>query len=230
MHHLPLEERPRERCLKEGPECLSLRECLAILIGTGPQGKGCLGLAQDVLEKNGQFHDSAAEEVFFRSLEQTPLSALKGIRGIGPASEARILAAFELAKRYRKEKTQPLPSSTQTLQSKILSQIPRDLRFASKEWLGMVPLQDERSVGRFHLIEKGVRTHVNLEIRSLFLPLLSLHCAGFALFHNHPSGRLTPSEADFHLTEEVDRLAQAFGIELIGHWIVFEDQHRQVEV
>ena len=38
--------------------------------------------------------------------------------------------------------------------------------------------------------------------------------------HNHPSGNLTPSKADLHLTEELKSRAEWLGLEFIDHIIL----------
>ena len=46
---LPKEQRPREKLLYMGPESLSDKELLAILIGHGLRGKSALDLAENLL-------------------------------------------------------------------------------------------------------------------------------------------------------------------------------------
>jgi DNA repair protein RadC len=75
-----------------------------------------------------------------------------------------------------------------------------------------------------------VRTHVNFEPAELFSRLLALRPAAFVLFHNHPSGVLTPSAEDLLLTRRVAKLAASFGIELVGHWIVSPTGERWITV
>src|SRR5256885_1430953 len=96
----PQAERPRERCLRVGAQNLSLRECLALLIGSGPPGKGCLGLAADILQLAGADSEVEQEEIFFRGLESIAAAQLLPLKGLGVAGRARLLAAFELARRY----------------------------------------------------------------------------------------------------------------------------------
>ena len=40
------------------------------------------------------------------------------------------------------------------------------------------------------------------------------------LFHNHPSGNLTPSEADIEFTKRVAKAGKLIDIELLDHVIV----------
>jgi DNA repair protein RadC len=98
---VPPPEKPRERCLERGPSCLSLRECLALLLGSGPQGTGCLGLVQKILARPGKGLGTPEEErAFFMGIECCGRSHLLDIPGLGPAGQARILAAVEVGRRY----------------------------------------------------------------------------------------------------------------------------------
>jgi DNA repair protein RadC len=47
--------------------------------------------------------------------------------------------------------------------------------------------------------------------------------AGMLLVHNHPGGRSGPSEDDIEMTINVDEVLRAFGISLVGHFVVSDD-------
>lgn len=226
----PLSERPRERCIENGPTCLSLRECLALLIGSGPKGLGCLGIASQILSRPGSGLDPMEEErAFFTAMEVSGPAFVKEFRGLGPAGQARLLAAFELGRRYASLRHPPHSHSSQELDKKetlphlarrALNRITIKQRHHSQEWFGFVPVYQTGRLGEFCSVEKGVRTHVNVDPAELFARILSLRPKGIFLFHNHPSGSLTPSQADFLLSQKVEELSAEFNIQLFGHWIV----------
>ena len=60
MLEVPATERPRERCLEKGARSLSIRECLALILNSGPKGKGSLGLSLEILDRPGTGMDEAA--------------------------------------------------------------------------------------------------------------------------------------------------------------------------
>jgi DNA repair protein RadC len=220
----PKLERPRERCLQNGPQSLSLRECLALLIGSGPSGIGCLGIAGKLLDKPGKnLPPSEEERAFFQGLEVSGLGHLSDISGLGPAGKSKILAAFELGRRYshyRAKHPGTTPQPSHLLSVSALNQVTQELRSSPQEWFGFVSLYSNQRLGELCVIEKGARTHVNLDPAELFSRILALRPLGIILFHNHPSGNVTPSQEDLALTQKVRELLQEFRISLIGHWIV----------
>lgn len=250
MRNLPPTERPRERCLLHGPDTLSLRECLALILTPGPPGLGAMGLAGRILEgasgaslalspSRRQEEDSNLERAFFVQLESRG-QPLPELRGLGDAGRARLLAVFEIARRYqafRARITSSAASNTRgtggdsgrttigtSLSTVALRRIPSERLADSREWLGFVPLfgagGGSVEVGPFCLVERGTRTHVNVEPMELFARILALRPRGIWLFHNHPSGRAEASEEDQLLTRNVARVCRQLGLECLGHGIV----------
>lgn len=233
IKELPTQEKPRERCLKHGASTLSLRECLAVLLGTGPRGKGCLGLAEDLLFRLGvQNEDDRSFDRFARALELQTLQ-LEDLKGMGPAGKSRLLVALEICKRYRtyllacQSAKSPL-ESLEEVAIQTLKKVPLSERQASYEWFAMICVFNRDEIGSFQILEKGSRTHVNVDLIRLFALLLSLAPKGFVLCHNHPSGDVTVSDSDRHLTQRIFDLSKNFNIHLLGHWVVTPDRQRWI--
>lgn len=230
------DERPRERCLTQGARCLSLRELVAVLLGSGPPGLGDLGLASRLILRPGAGLSSAeSERALFTALETAGLAHLMEVKGLGPAGQARILAAFELGRRYALHRERGSPHSRPRprkvdLPERALNLIPAAYRAEPQEWLGFVPMHRSGDLGGFCMVERGTRTHVNIDPVELFARILALRPSGFYLFHNHPSGDLSPSPEDEDLTRRVDQLSRYFGIRLLGHGVVGTHDERWVVV
>ena len=149
-------------------------------------------------------------------------------------SSVRLLAAFELARRYAQYREQIQRTSsdwkgqTHPFREKALRGIPTSWRNEPLEWLGFVPLHRSGRVGGLCVVERGVRTHVNIDPLELFSRLLALRPVGFYLAHNHPSGDLTPSMDDRLLSQSVGRVAREFGIRLLGHVVVSGSRDRWI--
>ena len=82
---------PREKLERLGPEGLRDEELLAILLRTGYEGKNVLEVAGAILRKHPP-----------EALLEMGLEALVGIKGIGRAKAAGLVAGFELSRRVQK--------------------------------------------------------------------------------------------------------------------------------
>ena len=56
--------------------------------------------------------------------------------------------------------------------------------------------------------------------REVFKGAILANAASIILCHNHPSGDLTPSKEDIHLTEEMMKAGKLLGIRVLDHIIV----------
>ena len=167
------------------------------------------------------------EAAFFSTFEgQAAGSSWIDLPGLGAANQARLLAAFELGRRYalfrerRARARDPGKTGRLELSERAIRSIPLAERSQSREWLGFVPVYVTGAVGQFCVAEQGSRTHVNVDPVELFARILALRPRGFFLFHNHPSGNLQPSPADLDLTRKTARVAEQLGIQLLGHGVV----------
>lgn len=231
IKHLHQTERPRERCLQSGATHLSLRECLAVLLGSGPRGVGCMGLANRILKNRSP---TSNDNDSLETLVNEP--SFQGVEGLGQAGQARLLVCFELAKRFAclQEHKKPMRREARRLQTPLsqqaLARIPWNERVHPREWIGFVPVFSDGRVGSFSLVERGLRSHVNFDVQLFFkLVLASQQTIGLFLFHNHPSGGLVPSADDRRLTNELADLCARLHLHFAGHWIVSGASERQIE-
>ena len=89
IKEMPIEERPRERLIRQGAKSLSNEELLAILLRTGYHDQSVIELSKHVL-----YHLSSLEE-----LKKISYIELLKIKGIKNAKATTILAAIELGYR-----------------------------------------------------------------------------------------------------------------------------------
>jgi len=89
LKDLPEDLLPRERLYQLGPEALSNREILAILLRTGIKGENVLTLAERILVNVGGLS----------GLGKLTVHELAQIHGLGKAKSAEVKAALELGRR-----------------------------------------------------------------------------------------------------------------------------------
>jgi DNA repair protein RadC len=204
---LPYDDRPRERLFKHGAVTLSDAELTAILLGSGTTGKNAIALGRELLL-------AGRNELARRDAKQ-----LIAARGVGPAKAARLLAAFELARRLAEQKEQdeekPL-FDTDALGRSLM------LRFApyQQERVGGVFLDGRNRVLHQRVIFAGTIDHALVSTREIIRLALNENAVGIVLYHNHPSGDPTPSANDVLFTTRLRDSLQLCDLSLIDHVIV----------
>jgi DNA repair protein RadC len=75
----------------------------------------------------------------------------------------------------------------------------------------------------YRLLNTGNISHCDIDTR--LLVSLALHCMASSVIiaHNHPSGNLTPSDADLTLTKNVSHALALIDITLLDHLIITVD-------
>lgn len=204
-------ERPRERLLRVGTVTLGDKELLALLLGTGVQGRPALEVAADLMRRSGGITGIARASP--RELAQ--------INGIGVAGAARIAAAFELGRR-----SMDLMSFRPSMASPEDVYRALSARFAGvTQELFMVVGIDIRN-GMLDAVEvaRGTVASVEVHPREVFRPLIRMAAAGGVLVHNHPSGDPTPSREDIQLTRRLRSVGRVVGIPIVDHVVVGDRQ------
>lgn len=69
-------------------------------------------------------------------------------------------------------------------------------------------------------LSKGGITGTVVDLRLIFAVALKCNASGLILSHNHPSGKLIPSDADVSLTRKIKKCADLLDIGLIDHIIL----------
>ena len=204
----PLNERPRERLLQEGPEVLSDAQLLAILLRIGRRHSSAVEVAMDLLR-----HLEGLQGLSNRSVEE-----LCRIPGIGPAKTAQLKAAIELGKRVL---AAPLSSGKRIASSADLFHhyypLLRDLRH---EVFKVVLLDAKHAIVREATVSEGSLTVSIVHPREVFKAAILLNSAKVILMHNHPSGNPSPSEEDLRITKQLVEAGRLLGIKVYDHIIL----------
>lgn len=69
-------------------------------------------------------------------------------------------------------------------------------------------------------LSKGGITGTVVDQRLIFAVALKCNASGIIMCHNHPSGKLLPSEADITLTKSIAKCADLLEINLLDHLII----------
>ncbi len=210
---MPLSELPRERLMRDGVQALSMQELIAILLGTGTQGKSVLILAQELL-----LHFGGIE-----GLREASVEELIQIKGMGKAKAITLKAALGIAQRAAQEK-EPPQKKIITVQDALAIAQPL-IGHLRKEAL-LVILRDVkcRLIHR-EVVSLGTLSEVLVHPREVFQLAIKHGAHSLIVCHNHPSGDPQPSQADIVLTKQLLECAKLMGVGLIDHLIVCKDSY-----
>ncbi|WP_341221044.1 JAB domain-containing protein [Polaribacter atrinae] len=92
-----------------------------------------------------------------------------------------------------------------------------------KESFLLLVLNNSNEILGIKKISEGGITSTIVDIRLIFQTVLKAHGVGFIICHNHPSGKLEPSNADKHLTEKIKEGAQTLDLKLLDHLIITKE-------
>jgi len=203
---LPQEERPRERLRLKGASSLSLAELLAVLLRTGSRGKDVLELASSILE---EFGDA-------RGLARVDEEELMGFPGLGEAKACVLIAALELGRRIRSERS---AQSDGQPWEKRLAALAEELAGEDREYIVGRHVRRNGTLITMDRISYGGVDGAFLDVKYLLRRAVRLDSAGLVLVHNHPDGSLFPSGEDKMLTGYLAGRAKVLDIRFIGHYV-----------
>lgn len=211
LHHLPLEERPRERLSRFGAEALSTTELIAIILGSGTKTKSVLQLAQDIVIQFGTLEHLAG----------ATLAELCQIKGVGLAKAIQIKAALHLGVRASK---QPFKSKFRIEHPVHAYHYVRDEIESEKREVFLAILIDTKGYVITHeVISIGTLSQTLVHPREVFYAAIRHKAASLILAHNHPSGDCTPSQQDYTLTQQLVKAGQLIDLPIQDHLIIGRD-------
>ncbi|MGL4630909.1 MAG: RadC family protein [Leadbetterella sp.] len=205
-----VDDRPREKMILKGRESLSDAELLAILIGNGNSKMSALQIAQEVLKHtNYQFSE----------IGKLSHKALTKFSGIGSAKAITILAAMEIGRRKSSEEAKKVTLINSNAAYTFFKSHLGDL---NHEEMHVVFLDTQCAILGHKKISMGGIGSTVVDTRILFKSAIEHLATGLIICHNHPSGQLSPSEADIDLTRKIKSIGELTSITLQDHIIYSE--------
>jgi DNA repair protein RadC len=207
IHDLPLEERPRERLIKRGPEHLGTGELLAIILRTGTKNENAVELANRLLKNYG-----------LKGLSTADYQELRAVPGIKEAKACQLQACFELARRLEAYTAEPRPriKSSKDVYN-LLAPKMRDLK---KERFIALYLNTKNALLRSETVSLGSLNGSFIHPREVFKTAILESAASVIIAHNHPSGDPNPSKEDEEVTQRLIKAGRLMGIKLLDHIII----------
>ncbi len=207
----PVNERPREKLLRFGPQALSDAELLAIVIRAGAGSRNALDIARAILtnEKN------------LRGVAGKNAAELMRMKGIGEAKAVSLLAAFEIGRRAQ--------ASDQG--ERLIIRSPEDvgrlmgpkLRDRLTEVFVVLILDSKNGLKLEMEVSRGTLNASIVHPREVFKTAIDHLAASIVVVHNHPSGNAEPSREDIEITRQLSEAGKIVGIPLHDHLIIAGD-------
>jgi DNA repair protein RadC len=216
MADLPAHERPRERLLRVGPESLSERELLALVLRDGRRGQSALALAASLLvEYQGLAGLAAARP---EELASHP--------GVGAAKAAALVAAFRLGRLARGTVETPTLRGA----GDVAAVAGAELAGLRRERVLVLVCGARNRLRHTVTLTEGSAERSLLPIRDILNAVLRHDGCAFAIAHNHPSGDPAPSEEDRLATAKLMAASRTVGLRFLGHVIVAGEDWRSVPI
>ena len=209
LKQLAEEDRPREKLQLKGRQSLTNAELLAILIGSGNAKETAVELSQRIL-----LHYRNNLDV----LGRLTIDDLLKFNGIGPAKAITIIAALELGRRRN------LAEAEQKVQIKSSRDIyevmyPLIADLPNEEFWVLHLNKANRIIDKERISIGGIGGTV-VDVKIILKSALQKLASAMILVHNHPSGNLTPSDADLSITKKLRDAATYLEIMVLDHVII----------
>ena len=213
MRYWAEDDLPSQKLLLKGNGSLSDAELLSIIIGSGVSGENSLDIAMKTLSISG---NNLCEFWKFS------VSDLQKIKGIGEKRAVKIAAMFALARR-RNESEVIFKNKISKSQDafEIFHSLMGDLPY-EEFWLLLLN-RANRVVKKVKISEGGISGTV-VDPKKIFQICLEQHATSIILGHNHPSGAVTPSEADNKITKKIKDCGLLLDVAVLDHIIVGDDR------
>lgn len=209
LHELPVTERPRERLRHHGPAALSAVELVAILLGTGAEGRSSLDVAREIM---------AASQGSLRTLASRPVAALTSVPGVGGARAVAVHAALELGRRMvAEQRDEGTPVREARDVYRAYASRMEDLPV---EEFHVATLDAQHRLEHDILVTRGILNSSLVHPREVYRRAIAENACAVILIHNHPSGDPTPSAEDRAVTTQLVAAGKVVGIDVLDHIVI----------
>ncbi len=213
---------PREKLKRLGIGGLSDTDLIAVLLGSGIEGKGIKKLSRSV----SYYMHSHLKEMSSKNLEGGVTHSMTlipewrkliAIKGVGEVKAMQIQCALELGRRFfAKTNTEARIIRSR---SDVLS-LCSYLKKMRQEHVVVIALNARNEVIAKKTVAIGSLNKAVVEPRDILGWALVQYASGIVLVHNHPSGSTEPSSADLTFTDKIRKASELLGVNFIDHVIV----------
>ena len=210
-----MNEKPREKLIKYGPEKLETSELLAIILGSGNRNENVFDMSKRLIKK---YENNIFEKI--RSVEH-----VQNLWKTGKVQACRIIAASELGKRLFQKNPRKIIIKNAKEAAHHLKNMGRE----EKEHCKVLYLSTQNTLVAEEVISIGSIDASIIHPREVFSGAIKENAASIIIAHNHPSGDPIPSQKDMRLTEILKKAGEIIGITVLDHIIIGENHYFSFE-
>ena len=200
---LPKDDRPRERLIRSGPQSLSDRDLLSIVLVSGIPGKNVSILARELLS------------MLDNAKEIPPVSELCRLGGMGEAKACTVAAMLEFGRRK-------WTSGQRIHHPEDILNLIRHYADRRQEKFLCLSLNGAHEVIAVRIVTIGLVNRTIIHPREVFADPIIDRASAIVVAHNHPSGNIKPSEEDHKITSRLKAAADILGLNFLDHLIFTE--------
>lgn len=192
---------------KYGVENLSNENLIASIIGIDP-----------MLQGNEPIRKIFDGSPSLRKASKRTLRELTSIKGIGEKKATAILAAFELGRRFMKEKSQEFTDLGSSIEvyNYILPYV-KDLEIEESYLFCM---DSNFKLIKMVRLSKGGISETAVDVRVICKEAVSCNATTIALVHNHPNPSCFPSKCDDEITYKIKKACEIMRLFFMDHVII----------
>ncbi len=213
---LPPEGKPREKLLAQGPEALSSRELLAIVLQVGTVKEDVIQMSERIIRGYGE-NNVLTERDAEKLAEEANIPLTKAMQ---------IVALGELGRRTYNKRA----SGFKTIRNaRDVYEYLVDMRTLPKEYLRALFLNAHNRVIRDEIISIGTVNSNIVHPREVFRSGIESNAVAVILAHNHPSGEAISSAEDETVTTQLIHAGKILGIRVLDHVIITKSDFTSVK-
>jgi DNA repair protein RadC len=206
--HIGHRKRLRQRYIKAGISSFADYEVLELLLTYTRQQKDVKPEAKKLLKTLGNLAD----------VLDAPIERLLETEGIGIQSAILIKLVRDLSTKYLNEKL----ISKKRINSAfdVVDYLRAKLGAQKKETVMTLFLNTQNEILGEEIYNEGIVDHVEIHLRNVFEIALKYQSAAIIFVHNHPEGKLKPSDNDLEITRQLVEAGRHLNISIHDHIIV----------
>ncbi len=210
-HYIGHRNRLRKRFMNHGIESLQEYEIVELLLTFSIPYKDVKPIAKELISK-------------FKSLKgiiDAPVEELKKVKYVKDKTIELIKFIKEVFIYYQKQKAQEVPISK--THDELIDYCIKKMGDKKDEEFRVISLDSNLSMIADDLISQGTVDKAFVYPRKIMEIALKNKAYAVILVHNHPDGKLEPSEYDINITKALEIPAKVLGLIIYDHFIITQN-------